>query len=192
MRRIWITLGAALSLCALGASGALLGACAADPALRGAPASAHNAERGDLVAQGPTEDEDVFVLRIDAGRTAVFNEKISEALEGLTSPYAPRQSESILAVRARDLRETTAAVRAETYNFLRLEADACAQGKFTDISCAGGPPPAWLAQRPDEEVPAAEVRRRLEDLHARMEKLLGVACEEGKRTTKDEMYCSVE
>jgi hypothetical protein len=138
------------------------------------------------------DGEDAFDLRIDAGRTSVFNTKIADALNAMKSPYAPHESESILAVRQRDLRDAAAAVRQAAYEFLGLEASACAEGKFAAIACAGGPPPRWLGERPDAPVPAGEVRRRLEELQARMQPLLDAACAEGKRQTGDEMYCSVE
>jgi hypothetical protein len=143
-------------------------------------------------APSVAEDEDGFNLRIDAGRISVLNGKIADALAGMRSPYEPHESESILAVRQRDLREAAAAVRQAAYDFLRLEADACAQGKFATIACAGGPPPRWLGERPDAAPSPAELRRRLDALLARMQPLLDQACAQGKRETKDEMYCSVE
>jgi hypothetical protein len=157
----------------------------------GAPAPGAQSP-ADAPAPSAAEDEDGFNLRIDAGRISVLNGKIADALAGMRSPYEPHESESILAVRQRDLREAAAAVRQAAYDFLRLEGDACAQGKFAKIACAGAPPPRWLDERADATPSPAELRRRLDALLTRMQPLLDEACAQGKRETKDEMYCSVE
>lgn len=190
MRRIWrrLWLGAAAAL-------ALAGCQTTNP-FAGPPASAHDAERFDEASS-----QDMFILRIDVGRTAVFNDRIATVLAKLPDPPEPApgatDAETEAARAAYELKWAAKDVRSIAFEFLRLEGEACADGKFTAIACQGGPVPAWLAERADKPVSAAEVQRRLDWLQERMGPLLDAACEQGKTLVPEDegggdMFCSVE
>jgi hypothetical protein len=190
MRRIWTTVAAAAAL----SSGALVGGCATT--YPGEPASAHDAERID-----ETSSQDMFILRVDVGRVGVFNDRIATVLGVMPDPPEPEAVASVEASeRARaayELKDAAASIRSVTLDFLKLEGEACAKGKFADISCKNEPLPAWLGDRSDKPVSAIEVQNRLNWLQERMSPLLDVVCEKGKTLVREdegggEMFCSVE
>jgi hypothetical protein len=185
MRRIWrrIWLGGAAAL-------ALAGCQTANP-YAGAPASAHNDERID-----ESSSEDMFILRIDVGRTAIFNDRIATAMMHMQEAAEPEPATEAARAGA-ELRDATASLRSVALTYLRLEGEACAEGKFADIACKGGEVPAWVFEPASTRVPAAEVQRRLEWLQERMGPLLDAACEKGKTAVPEDegggpMFCSVE
>jgi hypothetical protein len=129
------------------------------------------------------EEEEAFVLMVDAGRMQVFTDRIGEAAGLLDS--TPTAAETDLVRAAHNLRQATLA-------FFAAKEAACAEGKFVAQSCARLAPPAWLAEAPTQQVSARLLRRRIEEVQAMMQPLLDVACETGRQKSKNELFCSVE
>ena len=150
----------------------------------GEPAAAHDDERA----------EDAFILQIDTGRVGVFNDKIAQALDLMPSP-PEAADETPEATSAREYQTARDNVRRTWFDFLAVRTRACAEGKFAQIACAPLTPPAWLSESAAAKVEPATIARRLDELQEAMAPLLDVACDEGKKLSKDdegEMFCSVE
>lgn len=150
----------------------------------GEPASAHDEERS----------QDAFALQIDTGRVAIFNDRISQALDLMPEPPEPAQPTPD-AARASDLKRAQDNVRQAWFGFLSVRTRACAEGKFAAIACEPLTPPAWLAESAATKIDPATIVRRLDELQEAMAPLLDAACEKGKALSKDEnaeMFCSVE
>jgi hypothetical protein len=143
----------------------------------------------------------MFILRIDVGRTHIFNDRIETVLDAMPDPVEPDAVASVedneRARAAFELKDAAGSVRSVTLEYLQLEGEACAKGKFVELTCKGGEVPAWLSEPANKPVSAAEVQRRLEWVQERMGPLMDAACEKGKTLIPEDdgggpMFCSVE
>lgn len=157
----------AAMICALA-----LSACATNP-YRGEPASAHDQER---------VDQDIFAMGIDAGRLAIFVDRINSAAEMMEAPV----------IGGDELIGVMRNVRLAALQFLLTKEQLCKDVQFVEQSCTKIAPPRWLAEDPSARVSVKQVQARIEQVQVMMGPLVDAACVYGKQKSGDGLFCSVE
>jgi hypothetical protein len=174
MSRIGVTWrGAAASLAALAA------ACETAP-------GPDDAQEDVSDAVETVEEEDPFILMIDAGRYGVIIERAAEgAIEGQPARTLPEPSE---------LESATQSLHRAVHDLYELRAITCESGLVGEADCGPLQPPDWLGEPAGAVADAAEIRRRIDWLTEAMSPFVRAGCDAGQSRQTEELpyYCSVE
>jgi hypothetical protein len=163
------------------------GLCACGPPMVREPAQAPAAQP-PVQAAAPEQDQDLFVLMIDVGRTGVFLDRAASAA-GFDAPVVliPEQPgidpQSELGI-WRNLRNygRDAVFYKEIY---------CGRGFVKGAACAAKPP-AFISAEDSPAPDKVALQKNLEELQVYFGPILDAACVRGKQQTNDPMFCSVE
>jgi hypothetical protein len=132
----------------------------------------------------PSAPLDPFVVMIDAERWGVI---IDRAMEGARMAAIPSadfdQSEMYRADAA--LKEGAAAL-------IELRNRVCGQGLVTGDACQLRDWPEWTREPPTDQTPIEEIERRSQWLGEIMGPFTAAGCEEGRKATGEDLFCSVE
>lgn len=134
----------------------------------------------------PPEDLDPFVVMIGAERWTVLLDRAIEA-----SIEAPDPGMTT-GVDLGDLYRTDAALKYGAAQVIELRNRVCTKGLVTGDACNLPAWPAWTTEMPNATTPLEELDRRSGWLDEVMAPFVSAACESGRQTSKDEMFCSVE
>jgi hypothetical protein len=172
--RVRLSVGAGLALC--------LSACA--PPEKKAEAPAPVAAPEAAAPTTPTEPLDPFVVMIGAERWTVILDK---ALEGVReAPDPPGAAERT------DMYRADSALKRGAAMLIELRNDVCGKGLVTGSACTLPEWPAWTRELPTGDTPIAEIEKRSDWLSLTMSPFTDAACESGRKTSGDELFCSVE
>jgi hypothetical protein len=144
------------------------------------PAPAPEPQQGNT----PPEDLDPFVVMIGAERWTVLLDRAIEASIEASDP-AGRDDLG-------DLYRTDAALKYGAAQVIELRNRVCTKGLVTGDACNLPAWPAWTTEMPNATTPLAELDRRSGWLDEVMAPFVTAACESGRQTSKDELFCSVE
>jgi hypothetical protein len=155
----------------------------ADAATRASPDTLPDAGAPPLSA---LDQEELFLLRIDIGRRTVLIERATAGL-GVVLPFVLTGIDDgpELAVLWRALREAGR-------EGVILKELACARGNAPRKACRAFKVPAWIQAEPTPVPPLPTLRQYEEELGERFDPFVDAGCKAGMKTTKDELYCSVE
>lgn len=171
------TLLATLFAIAAGASCGVFAsvARAAEPA---APAA-------EPAAEAVPEDEEPFILMINAGRAAILADR---AFDGVLMGEAPPYDEKAFD----ELRTAKENLAGAVLGIYRARAVACERKTVAEEHCGPLPPPDWLGEPVAAKVSAAELKARLDWVWEKSGPFVEAGCKIGREASKDELFCSVE
>lgn len=132
----------------------------------------------------PAEPLDPFVVMIGAERWTVILDK---ALDG-----AREAPEPAAAADRTDMYRADAALKRGAAMVIEVRNDVCGKGLVTGAACDLPEWPAWTRELPTGETPIAEIDKRSDWLSSVMSPFTDAACESGRKTSGDELFCSVE
>lgn len=132
----------------------------------------------------PEEPLDPFVVMIGAERWTVI---LDRAAEGAIAAPQPAGS-----TEPADLYRADAALKRGAAQVIALRNDVCEKGLVTGAACTLPDWPAWTRELPTGDTPIAEIQKRSDWLSSVMSPFTDAACESGRKTSGDEMFCSVE
>lgn len=135
-------------------------------------------------AATPAEPLDPFVVMIGAERWTVILDK---ALDGARE--APEPAE---AAERTDMYRADAALKRGAAMVIEVRNDVCGKGLVTGAACNLPEWPAWTRDLPTGETPIAEIDKRSDWLSMVMSPFTDAACESGRKTSGDDLFCSVE
>lgn len=160
-----------------------LAACAPQEKKAEAPAPAAAPEQAAAPAT-PGEPLDPFVVMIGAERWTVILDK---ALDGAREAPDPAG-----AADRTDMYRADAALKRGAAMVIEVRNDVCGKGLVTGAACNLPDWPAWTRELPTGDTPIAEIEKRSDWLSLTMAPFTDAACESGRKTSGDELFCSVE
>lgn len=129
------------------------------------------------------EEQNAFAVMVDATRLGIL---IDHAEEGALSLDQPEE------VSKSDMERADEELKNAAARLIVLRNDVCQRGLVPRSECALGPMPAWTLAPPSGGASLAELSRRTKWLSARMERYVDAGCKAGVKTSREELYCSVE
>lgn len=165
----------------------LLGACKPSPQVPPVP----TATPTETPAPTPTasvtpasEPLDPFLVMVGAERWGVI---IDKAHEG-----AIEAPETDIALAENQVLRADMAVKDGAAALLELRNRICGKGLMKGDACVIKDWPAWASEPPTGDTPLAEIERRSDWLSTVMAPFTDLGCAEGRKASKDDMFCSVE
>ena len=132
----------------------------------------------------PAEPLDPFVVMIGAERwTVILDKALDGAREAPDPAGAPERT---------DMYRADAALKRGAAMVIEVRNDVCAKGLVTGAACTLPEWPAWTRELPTGDTPIAEIEKRSDWLSSVMSPFTDAACESGRKTSGDALFCSVE
>ncbi len=175
MMQVKLVLGVAI---AVGFAG-----CAPQDKVAEAPAAVAAPEQA-VTPETSAEPLDPFVVMIGAERWTVILDK---ALDGAREAPTPAG-----AADRTDLYRADAALKRGAAMLIEVRNDVCGKGLVTVAACELPEWPAWTRDLPTGDTPIAEIDKRSDWLSSVMAPFTDAACESGRKTSGEDMFCSVE
>jgi hypothetical protein len=85
-----------------------------------------------------------------------------------------------------------AALKEGAAALIELRNRVCGQGLVTGDACQLRDWPEWTREPPTDQTPIEEIERRSQWLGEIMGPLTAAGCEEGRKATGEDLFCSVE
>jgi len=166
----------------------LLAACKPSPQVPPTPAAAPIETASPTPAPSPAtmangEPLDPFLVMVGAERWGVIIDKAHEG--AIEAPEDVALSED-------QVLRADMAVKDGAAALLELRNRICGKGLMKGDACIIKDWPAWASEPPTSATPLAEIERRSDWLSLAMSPFTDLGCAEGRKASKDEMFCSVE
>lgn len=132
----------------------------------------------------PEEPLDPFVVMIGAERWTVILDRAEDGAREAPEPAG--------AAEHTDLYRADAALKRGAAQVIEVRNSVCGKGLVTGAACTLPDWPAWTRELPTGDTPIAEIQKRSDWLSSVMSPFTDAACESGRKTSGDELFCSVE
>jgi hypothetical protein len=132
----------------------------------------------------PAEPLDPFVVMIGAERWTVILDKALDAAREAPDPASSPERT--------DMYRADAALKRGAAMAIEVRNDVCGKGLVTGAACNLPEWPAWTRELPTGDTPIAEIEKRSDWLSSVMSPFTDAACASGRKTSGDELFCSVE
>lgn len=130
------------------------------------------------------EPLDPFVVGIDAQRWGVIIDKAREGV--IEAPYASTALEESDALRA------DTALKSGAAKLIVLRNDVCRRGLLSVKECSLAGWPAWTMEAPSASTSLDTLDKRSAWLGETMDRFTAIGCAAGRKSSGDELFCSVE
>lgn len=132
----------------------------------------------------PEEPLDPFVVMIGAERWTVILDRAADGAREAPEPAGSAERT--------DLYRADAALKRGAAQVIEVRNTVCSKGLVTGAACNLPEWPAWTRELPTGDTPIGEIQKRSDWLSTVMSPFTDAACESGRKTSGDEMFCSVE